>query len=71
MLTETNAETVKNNTILVTILPTIIDEDVLEIFFESTKKQGGGPVKNVKIISNKNIAIVEFYSMKRAPLTLC
>ena len=32
----------------------------MEIFFESTKKQGGGPVQNVKILRDKNVAFVEF-----------
>ena len=76
ILRETNAETVKTNTILVKNLPPSVDEDVLEIFFESTKKQGGGPVKNVKIIRGKNAAIVEFYDessvdtvLKKRPIT--
>ena len=77
ILTETNAETVKTNTILVKNLPPSVDEDVLEIFFESTeKKQGGGPVKNVKIVRVKNAAIVEFYDessvdtvLKKRPIT--
>ena len=51
----------KTNTILVTNLPRSID-GVLEIIFESTKKnRGGGPVKNVKIISDKNITVIEFF----------
>ena len=32
----------------------------MEIFFESTKKQGGGPVQNVKILRDKHVAFVEF-----------
>ena len=41
-------------------VPPSADEDLLEVFFESKKKYGGGPVKNVKIIRSKNIALVEF-----------
>lgn len=51
----------KTKTILVMNLPTSVDEDLLEVFFESTKKQGGGPVKSVTIISERNVAFVEFY----------
>ena len=51
------------------------DEELIELFFESTKKQGGGPVKNVKILRDKNVAFVEFWEnmavetvMKKRPL---
>ena len=52
-LTDTNAIIVRN-------LPPSVDEELLEIFFESTKKQGGGPVKTVKLFSDEKFAIVEF-----------
>ena len=59
-----------------TNLPPSVDEDVLESFFESTKKQGGGPVKSVKMISDTNIAFVEFCDkssvdtvLKKRPIT--
>ena len=45
-------------------IPETADEDLLEMFFESTKKQGGGPVKSVKIFSGGNIALVEFCDHK-------
>ena len=51
----------ETNTILVKNVPVSVDEELLEIFFESTKKQGGGPVKSVKILSDKKVAFVEFY----------
>ena len=41
-------------------VPASADEELLEVFFESTKKQGGGPVKSVKILDGKQIAFVEF-----------
>ena len=41
-------------------IPDSADEELLEVFFESTKKQGGGPVKSVKILADKHIAFVEF-----------
>ena len=47
------------------------------MFFESTKKQGGGPVKSVKILSDENIAFIEFCDrksvetvMKKRPIKL-
>ena len=52
-LTETNTIIVKN-------VPESADEELLEVFFESTKKQGGGPVKSVKILGDKQVAFVEF-----------
>ena len=65
----------QTNTIIVKNLPTSADEELLELFFESTKKQGGGPVKSVKILRDKNAAIVEFCEeksveavMKKTPL---
>ena len=65
------------NTLLVKNIPDNADEELLEMFFESTKKQGGGPVKNVKILGDKNIALVEFCDrksvetvMKKRPIKL-
>ena len=65
----------QTNTIIVKNLPTSADEELLELFFESTKKQGGGPVKSVKILRDINSAIVEFCEdksvetvMKKRPL---
>ena len=55
---KTNVE--KTNTILVRNVPESVDEDLLEVFFESTKKYGGGPVKSVKIMKDKKTAFVEF-----------
>ena len=40
-------------------LPSSIDTDFLELFFESRKKQGGGPVKNVAFEKDGG-ALVEF-----------
>ena len=50
----------ETNTIIVKNVPASVDEELLEIFFESTKKQGGGPVKSVKILNDKQLAFVEF-----------
>ena len=50
----------KTRTILVQNIPPFMDEEVLELFFESKKKKGGGPVKHVKLDREKNWAIVEF-----------
>ena len=41
-------------------VPPTADEDLLEMFFESTKKYGGGPVTEVRIIRDINIAYVTF-----------
>ena len=51
-------------------LPETVDEELLEIFFESTKKQGGGPVKSVKILSDKKAAFVEFCERKSVETVL-
>ena len=69
-LTETNTIIVKN-------VPESADEELLEVFFESTKKQGGGPVKSVKILGDKQPAFVEFLDsssvktvLKKRPIKL-
>ena len=58
-------------------LPPTADEDLLEMFFESTKKYGGGPVTKVRIIRDRNIAYVKFCEasavetvMKKKPIML-
>ena len=58
-------------------VPPTADEDLLEMFFESTKKYGGGPVTKVRIIRNRNIAYVTFREaravetvMKKKPIML-
>lgn len=48
------------NKILVKNFPPAVDEDMLEIFFESKKKVGGGPVKNVQLNREKKWAVIEF-----------
>ena len=50
----------KTRTILVQKIPPSVDEEIIELFFESTKKKGGGPVKQVKLVREKNWATVEF-----------
>lgn len=50
----------RTRTIVVKNVPASADEELLEVFFESTKKQGGGPVQNVKMYRDKNVAFVEF-----------
>ena len=58
-------------------IPDTADEELLEMFFESTKKQGGGPVKSVTLLSDENIAYIEFCDrksvetvMKKRPIKL-
>ena len=53
-------DSTETNTIIVKNVPTSVDEELLDIFFESTKTQGGGPVKSVKILADEQVAIVEF-----------
>ena len=48
------------NKILVKNFLPAIDEDMLELFFESKKKSGGGPIKNVQLNREKSWAVVEF-----------
>ena len=55
---ETNVKDTR--TISVRNLPASVDEDLLEVFFESKKKYGGGPVESVKIFEDRNAAIVKF-----------
>ena len=52
-----------------------MNEVLLEVFFESKKKYGGGPVKSVKIMKEKGAALVEFLDenavddlMKKKPI---
>ena len=47
-------------TISVRNLPASVDEDLLEVFFESKKKYGGGPVESVKIFEDRNAALITF-----------
>ena len=30
------------------------------MFFENTKRKGGGPVKNVELVRDKGMAVIEF-----------
>ena len=67
----------KTKTLLVRNVPVTADEDLLEMFFETTKKQGGGAVQSVKILRDKNVAFVEFCQsssvenvMKKRPIKL-
>ena len=53
-------DSIDTSTILVKNVPASVDEELLEVFFESTKRQGGGLVKSVKIIADEQVAIVEF-----------
>ena len=63
-------------TIVVTNVPSAVDEDVLELLFES-KRKGGGPVKHVQLNRQKNWATIEFCEpdaveavMSKLPITL-
>ena len=75
--THKSSDTKNTNTILVENVPPTADEDLLEVFFESTKKYGGGPVTEVRIIRDRNIAYVKFCEasavetvMKKKPIML-
>ena len=46
--------------LLVKNLPEAADEELLEMFFEHTKRQGGGPVKHVTLNKSDKMAIIEF-----------
>lgn len=72
-----DTETSTGNTILVKNIPQCVDEDILELFFESGKKVGAGSVKSVRLNEQKNWAIIEFCKpgavdvvMSKKPLTL-
>ena len=54
----------KPRAIFIRNIPESATEDLLEVFFESKKKYGGGPVKGVKVMeeTRKKCAIVEFYN---------
>ena len=41
-------------------IPEKADEKILELFFQSKKKVGGGPVKNIQLNRKKHRAIIEF-----------
>lgn len=55
-----NSITKKSNKLLVKHLPDGVDEQFLEMFFEHTKRHGGGPVKSISLYSDNNLALVEF-----------
>lgn len=48
------------NKLLVKNLPNTADEKHLEMFFESSSRSGGGPVKSVTLNKDENLAVVEF-----------
>ena len=48
------------STILVSNIPPTVNEEYLELFFESKKKVGGGPVKNIQLNRTKHWAIITF-----------
>ena len=64
--------------LLVKNLPNTADEEFLEMFFEHTKRQGGGPVKHIKLYKEgSNFAIIEFEKpesvdevMKKVPIKM-
>lgn len=60
----------KTNIILVQNIPPFLDEEFLELFFESKKKKGGGPVKHIKLDKEKHWAIVEFYEPEAVDVVL-
>ena len=53
-----------------TNLPELADEEFLEMFFEHTKRQGGGPVKRVHLHEEKRQVIVEFEHTDAVQLVL-
>ena len=53
-------EVLSTNKILVRNFTSVVDEDILETFFESRKKSGGGPVRNVQLNREKKWALIEF-----------
>ena len=59
-ITQIRSRNERTNTIFVRNIPESATGDLLEVFFESKKKYGGGPVKSVKIMKEKKTAIVEF-----------
>lgn len=60
----------KTNIILVQNIPPSLDEEFLELFFESKKKKGGGPVKHIKLDKEKHWAVVEFYEPEAVDVVL-
>ena len=50
--------------ILVSDLPASVDDDFVTLFFENTKKCGGGPVVHVELNEEDGVAIVEFAEPK-------
>ena len=46
--------------IIVRNLPPTASEQYLEMYFENTKRQGGGPVKTVEFDQEDSTALVEF-----------
>ena len=46
--------------IIVRNLPPSASEQFLEMYFENTRRQGGGPVTTVELYPDDNTALVEF-----------
>lgn len=46
--------------ILVKNLPSSVNAEFLELFFESKRKQGGGPVKHISLDKENHVAVIKF-----------
>lgn len=57
---ESDAKLERPTKILVSDLPSTAHEDFLELFFENTRKYGGGPVFNIELDEENASAVIEF-----------
>ncbi|XP_053388842.1 N-myc-interactor-like [Mercenaria mercenaria] len=56
----TESGNTQSTKIKVTGIPKTADAEIITLFFENTKRQGGGKVKQVTVDNDRNSAIVEF-----------
>ena len=57
---DTATATTETNAILVEGLGPNTDQEVLELFFENTKRSGGGEIQNIKMYQKSGRAIIWF-----------
>ena len=72
-----HADQTNYTSIIVGNIPPSVNDEVIEVFFESKKKGAGSPVKNVRLNRTKHWAIVEFEEheavstvMSKVPISL-
>ena len=55
-----NDEKIRTNAILIEGLDSAFEREMLELFFENTKRSGGGEIQNIKMYQKSGRAIIWF-----------